>query len=63
MTWGSQNTEKEAHEQLSYALDRGVNFFDTAEVCCPHTQPITGLCKPMRLLHLCHITKARCLEL
>ena len=32
MTWGSQNTEKEAHEQLSYALDQGINFLDTAEV-------------------------------
>ena len=32
MTWGQQNTEKEAHEQLSYALDCGVNFMDTAEM-------------------------------
>ena len=32
MTWGSQNTEAEAHEQLSYALDQGINFIDTAEV-------------------------------
>lgn len=31
MTWGQQNTEAEAHEQLSYALDQGVNFIDTAE--------------------------------
>ena len=32
MTWGEQNTEEEAHEQMSYALDAGVNFFDTAEM-------------------------------
>lgn len=31
MTWGSQNTEAEAHAQLDYALDQGVNFIDTAE--------------------------------
>ena len=32
MTWGQQNTEAEAHEQLDYALSRGVNFIDTAEM-------------------------------
>ena len=33
MTWGEQNTEAEAHEQLSYACDeRGINFIDTAEL-------------------------------
>ncbi len=32
MTWGNQNSEAEAHEQLDYALDRGVNFVDTAEM-------------------------------
>ncbi len=32
MTWGEQNTEDEGHEQMSYALDQGVNFFDTAEL-------------------------------
>jgi aryl-alcohol dehydrogenase-like predicted oxidoreductase len=32
MTWGQQNSEAEAHEQLSYAVDeRGVKFLDTAE--------------------------------
>lgn len=31
MTWGNQNTEAEGHEQMDYALDQGVNFFDTAE--------------------------------
>jgi aryl-alcohol dehydrogenase-like predicted oxidoreductase len=32
MTWGTQNTETEAHEQMDYAFDAGVNFFDTAEL-------------------------------
>ncbi|GLQ07964.1 NADP(H)-dependent aldo-keto reductase [Sneathiella chinensis] len=32
MTWGEQNTESEAHEQLDFALDKGVNFIDTAEL-------------------------------
>ena len=31
MTWGQQNTESEGHEQMDYALEKGVNFFDTAE--------------------------------
>ncbi len=32
MTWGEQNTEAEAHEQLDYAVSRGINFIDTAEM-------------------------------
>ncbi len=32
MTWGEQNTENEAHEQLNYAISKGVNFIDTAEM-------------------------------
>lgn len=32
MTWGSQNTQDEAFEQMDYALDHDVNFFDTAEL-------------------------------
>ncbi len=32
MTWGSQNTEADAFAQMDYALDRGINFFDTAEL-------------------------------
>ncbi|WP_375588870.1 aldo/keto reductase [Hoeflea alexandrii] len=32
MTWGEQNTEADAHEQMDYALAQGVNFFDTAEM-------------------------------
>ncbi|MGC1631647.1 MAG: aldo/keto reductase [Gelidibacter sp.] len=32
MTWGLQNTQDEAFEQMDYALERGINFFDTAEL-------------------------------
>ena len=32
MTYGEQNTETEAHEQLDYAVSQGVNFIDTAEM-------------------------------
>ncbi|MDZ7751056.1 MAG: NADP(H)-dependent aldo-keto reductase [Gammaproteobacteria bacterium] len=32
MTWGEQNSEVEAHAQLDYALDHGVNFIDAAEL-------------------------------
>ena len=32
MTWGEQNTQEEGFEQMDYALERGVNFFDTAEL-------------------------------
>ena len=32
MTFGEQNSEAEAHAQLDYALERGVNFIDTAEM-------------------------------
>jgi aryl-alcohol dehydrogenase-like predicted oxidoreductase len=32
MTWGSQNSEAEAHSQMDYAIERGINFIDTAEL-------------------------------
>ena len=32
MTYGQQNSEAEAHEQLNYAVEKGVNFIDTAEM-------------------------------
>ena len=32
MTWGEQNTQEEGFEQMDYALDEGVNFWDTAEL-------------------------------
>ncbi|CAB3779468.1 Protein tas [Paraburkholderia caffeinitolerans] len=32
MTWGEQNTEREAHEQIDFALDRGVTLIDAAEM-------------------------------
>jgi len=41
MTWGEQNTEAEAHEQLDYALDQGINFIDTAEMYAVPPRPET----------------------
>ena len=45
MTFGNQNSETEAHEQLNYALEQGVNFIDTAEMyaipASPQTQGLT----------------------
>lgn len=32
MTWGQQNTEAEGHAQMDYAMERGVTFWDTAEM-------------------------------
>jgi len=32
MTWGEQNSQEEAFEQMDYALENGINFFDTAEI-------------------------------
>ncbi len=32
MTWGFQNTQAQGFEQMDYALEHGVNFFDTAEM-------------------------------
>lgn len=50
MTWGEQNTESEGHEQMDYALEKGVNLFDTAEMypvppipeTCHETERIIG---------------------
>lgn len=50
MTWGEQNSEAEGHEQMDYALEQGVNFFDTAEMypvpptaeTCHETERIIG---------------------
>ncbi len=32
MTWGRQNTEQQGHDQMDFAFEQGVNFFDTAEL-------------------------------
>jgi len=32
MTWGEQNTQKDAFEQMDYSINQGINFFDTAEI-------------------------------
>ena len=50
MTWGEQNTQEEAFEQMDYSLENGVNFWDTAELYAVppkketygHTEEIIG---------------------
>ncbi len=50
MTWGEQNTQIEAFEQMNYSLENGVNFWDTAELYAVppkaetygHTEAIIG---------------------
>ena len=41
MTWGQQNTEAEGHAQMDYARERGINFFDTAELYSIPPRPET----------------------
>lgn len=41
MTWGEQNTEAEGHAQMDYAVEQGVNFFDTAELYAIPPRPET----------------------
>lgn len=41
MTWGEQNTEQEGHAQMDYALDQGINFFDTSEMYAVPPKPQT----------------------
>ena len=44
MSFGEQNTEKEAHEQLDCAIDAGINFIDTAEMyAIPPKEETCGL--------------------
>ena len=32
MTWGQQNSQEDANQQIDYALSQGINFIDTAEM-------------------------------
>jgi aryl-alcohol dehydrogenase-like predicted oxidoreductase len=41
MTWGAQNSEAEGHRQMDYALDEGVDFWDTAEMYAVPTKAET----------------------
>ena len=41
MTWGEQNTEAEGHAQMDYAVEQGINFFDTAELYSIPPKPET----------------------
>lgn len=42
MTWGQQNIMDEAHQQLDYALEAGINFIDTAEMYPVPVRPNTS---------------------
>ena len=50
MTWGEQNSQEEAFEQMDFSLENGVNFWDTAELYAVppkaetfgHTETIIG---------------------
>ena len=65
MTWGEQNTENDGFEQMDYALDKGVNFFDTAELYSVpprketwgSTESIIGICLMIFSLGLFFILK------
>jgi len=41
MTWGVQNTQADADEQIEYSLSQGVNFIDTAEMYAVPPSPDT----------------------
>lgn len=41
MTWGKQNTQEDANEQIDYALSQGINFIDTAEMYAVPPSPDT----------------------
>jgi len=41
MTWGFQNTQEDGFAQMDYALERGINFFDTAEMYAIPPSPKT----------------------
>lgn len=41
MTWGEQNSEADAHEQLDYAIAQDINFIDTAEIYPVHIREET----------------------
>jgi aryl-alcohol dehydrogenase-like predicted oxidoreductase len=41
MTWGLQNTQAQGFEQMDYALEQGINFFDTAEMYAIPPSPST----------------------
>jgi aryl-alcohol dehydrogenase-like predicted oxidoreductase len=46
MTWGNQNSAEEGFAQMDLALDRGINFFDTAEMyAVPIAETVAALKK------------------
>lgn len=41
MTWGQQNSQEDANQQIEYALSQGINFIDTAEMYAVPPSPET----------------------
>ena len=41
MTWGQQNSQEDANQQIDYALSQGINFIDTAEMYAVPPSPDT----------------------
>ena len=41
MTWGEQNTQTDANQQLDVAVNKGINFIDTAELYSVPPKPET----------------------
>jgi aryl-alcohol dehydrogenase-like predicted oxidoreductase len=56
MTWGIQNTQNQAFEQLDYALSRGLNFIDTAEM---YPIPVGALTHTLTETYIGHWMAAR----
>ncbi|MBL0371216.1 aldo/keto reductase [Rhizobium sp. KVB221] len=57
MTWGSQNSEAEAFEQMDYATQNGVNFLDTAELY--PTTPVSAESQGLTEVYIGNWMKAR----
>lgn len=57
MTWGSQNSEAEAFEQMDYATEKGVNFLDTAELY--PTTPLSNETQGLTEIYIGNWMKAR----
>ena len=53
MMWGSQCNEKQAFEQLDYALAQGINFIDTAELYAVPPRPDTSTIPPLQHAYDC----------
>lgn len=67
MTFGEQNTEKEAHEILSYAFENGINTLDTAEIVRHNhsyyfTFSVFNMHLNLRFSVYCYLITTNCLQ-